>query len=111
MSGQQHLCHYCHSPQPDWICKYCPSYRDQLKMKGDVIRELRHDLSGFQQLQLEHFRLKKQYQRLQQQFEELKDTHYQLRDVYYNQIVMIEELKTTAIENIGKNLISFLFKQ
>ena len=79
-------------------------------MQGDVIRELRLKLMGYQQLQLEHFRLEKQYERLQQRYEKLKDVHYELRDVYLNQIGLIENLKTIAIERIGKKLISFLFK-
>ena len=104
MSVQEDICVYCRSPQPRRRCKYCPSHRDSLKMKGDVIRELQLKLLGFQELQLKHCRLESQHKRLLQQFDQLKD-------VYYNQIVLIEKLKTIAIENIGKRLISFLFKQ
>ena len=102
MSVEQHLCVYCRSPQPHRKCKYCPSYRDALKVNEDVIRELRLKLLGFQELQLEHFRLEKQHQRLQQKCDHIKDVHYQLWKVYRNQIELIEKLKTVTIEKIGK---------
>ena len=73
-------------------------------MQGDIIRELKLELLGYQELKLKHFRLKNQHQRLRQEFNKLND-------VYYNQIELIYMLKKKAIENIGKRLISFLLKQ
>ena len=97
MSDRQRFCVMCSTPyRVD--CRRCPSYRDSLKVQGNV------KLLGYQELQLEHYRLKDQHQRLRQEFDKLKD-------VYLNQIGLIYMLKKTAIENIGKRLISFLFKQ
>ena len=103
MSGRRRVCVMCSTPHR-FDCECCPSCRDSLKVKGDVIREMRQELLGHQELQIEHLRLKKEHQRPRQEFEELKD-------VCYNQIKLIHVLKKTAIENIGKRLISFLFKQ
>ena len=94
MSDQQDICRWCSTPYR-FDCKYCSSYCDSLKVKGDVIRELKLELLGYQELQMEHFRLKKQHQRLRQQFDKLKD-------VYYNQIELIYMLKKNVIKNIGK---------
>ena len=103
MSDRQRFCVMCSTPHRV-DCRRCPSYRDSLKMQGNTIRELKLKLLGHQELQLEHYRLKNQHQRLRQEFDKLKD-------VYLNQIGLIYMLKKTAIENIGKRLISFLFKQ
>ena len=103
MSNRQRVCRMCLTPyRVD--CEHCPLYRDSLKVQGNTIRELKLKLLGHQKLQLEHYRLKDQHQRLRQELDKLKD-------VYFNQIGLIYMLKKTAIENIGKRLISFLFKQ
>ena len=103
MSDRQRYCVMCSTPYRD-VCQHCPSHRRALEMQANTIRELRLELLGHQELQLEHYRLKNQHQRLRKEFTELND-------VYINQIRLIHALKKTAIENIGKNLISFLFKQ
>ena len=103
MSDRQRRCSWCSTPHRV-DCERCPTYRDSLKVQGNVIRELKLKLLGHQELQLEHYRLKNQHQRLRQDFDKLND-------VYMNQIGLIYMLKKNAIENIGKRLISFLFKQ
>ena len=103
MSDRQRYCQYCHTPyRVD--CQHCPSHLAALKMQEDAIRELKLELLGHQELQLKYYRLKNQHQRLRQKCDKLND-------VYTNQIQLIYMLKKTAIENIGKRLISFLFKQ
>ena len=103
MSDQQRHCVMCSTPyRVD--CRRCPSYRDSLKMQGNTIRELKLKLLGYQKLQLEHYRLKNQHQRLRQEFGKLND-------VYKNQIGLIYMLKKNVMKDIGKRLISFLFKQ
>ena len=103
MSGRRHICVMCSTPcRAD--CEHCPSHLEALKVQADVIRDLKLKLLGRQELEIEHYRLKEQHLRLRQEFEKLKDVHY-------NQIELIYMLKKTAIENIGKRLISFLFKQ
>ena len=110
MSDRPRYCVMCHTPyRVD--CQYCPSYRDSLQMQENTIRELRLELLGYQELQLEHFRLENQHQRLRQEHQRLRQEMYKLKDVYKNQIGLIYMLKKNAIENIGKRLISFLFKQ
>ena len=103
MSDHQRRCVMCSTPyRVD--CQRCPSYRDSLKMQGNTIRELKLKLLGHQELQLEHYRLKNQHQRLRQEFGKLND-------VYKNQIGLIYMLKKNVMKDIGKRLISFLFKQ
>ena len=103
MSNRQRVCRMCLTPyRVD--CRRCPSYRDSLKVQGNVIRELKLKLLGHQELQLEHYRLKNQHQRLRQEFGKLND-------VYKNQIGLIYMLKKNVMKDIGKRLISFLFKQ
>ena len=103
MSDRQRYCVVCSTPYRD-VCQHCPSHRRALEMQANTIRELRLELLGHQELQLKHFRLKNQHQRLRQE-------HDKLNDVYINQIELIYVLKKNTIENIGKRLISFLFKQ
>ena len=82
MSDRRLICVMCSTP----CCQCCTSYLDSIKVQGDVIRDLKQKLLGRQELEIEHFRLKKEHQRLRQEFEELKD-------VYYNQIKLIYMLK------------------
>ena len=103
MSNRQRVCRMCLTPHRV-DCEHCPSHLEALKVQADVIRDLKLKLLGRQELEIEHYRLKEQHLCLRQEFEKLKD-------VYYNQIELIYMLKKTAIENIGKRLISFLFKQ
>ena len=110
MSDRQRYCVMCSTPYRD-VCQHCPSHRRALEIQANTIRELRLELLGHQELQLKHFRLKNQHQRLRQEHQRLRQELYKLKDVYKNQIGLIYMLKKNAIENIGKRLISFLFKQ
>ena len=101
------VCTWCSTPYK-YNCPWCPHHLKNLKIQGDVVQDLKQKLRDLQtehqELEIEYFCLKREHQRLRQ-------TLVELRALYHNQIDMIEILKEKAIENIGKRLISFLFKQ
>ena len=107
MSASKGVCSWCSTPYK-YNCPWCPHHLKNLKIQGDVVQDLKQKLRDLQtehqELEIEYFCLKREHQRLRQ-------TLVELRALYHNQIDMIEMLKEKAIENIGKRLISFLFKQ
>ena len=106
MSDCKGVCTWCSTPYK-YNCPYCPHNLKNLQIQGGVIQDLKQKLRDLQtehqELEIEHICLKREHQRLLQDFVEL-------RTVYFNQVDVIEILKK-VIENIGKRLISFLFKQ
>ena len=88
--SNRRVCSWCKTPYR-LDCQYCPIHLDSLKVQGDVIRDLKHKLLGFDELDLEHYRLKRQHEDM---YYNQKQAFEKLEDVYNNQkIELINILK------------------